>query len=384
MAAGAVLAWAPPAASRSDPPESGYGQRAEERVRRPQVTCEACLVMDDTGRVLFERHSRRRLPNASTTKMATALLVKDEASLGETVTVSGTAAGTGAGGLDLEAGQRFTVEDLLYALLLTSSNEAAVALAEHVSGSQQAFVGELNRLLGRVGAGRTHFVSAHGLDAPGHYSTALDLATIARELLRDPGLARMVQTSRTSIRGPRGLIPIENRNLLLKSYPGAIGVKTGFTAQAGDVLVAAAVRHSRRLIAVALRSVSAARDSARLLDYGFRRLRRSVLLPARGFVGALVFDPGGSTAALSSRTVRGIADPRRVTIVFRPRSRVRAPVAAGEAVGSAEVRLSGRLVEAVPAVAGRPIPTARPSWTIEALGRLLRMGHDVAARLEAW
>ena len=228
--------------------------------------------MDDTGAVLWKRAPDRRLPNASTTKIVTALAVMRRASLDERVTVSRNAADTGAGGFDLEAGAVFTVEELLRALLLTSSNDSAVALAEHVSGTERKFVALMNRLARRLGAGGTHFVTAHGLDRPGHRSTARDLALLAAELLENPVLAGMVALRRSRIGGPEGGL-LRNRNVLLKRYRGAIGVKTGYTAEAGDVLVAAAERGGRRLIAVALDAVNAASDARKLLDYGWSALR---------------------------------------------------------------------------------------------------------------
>ncbi|HZA19875.1 MAG TPA: serine hydrolase, partial [Actinomycetota bacterium] len=142
------------------------------------VTCAACVVMDDTGRVLWARAASTARPSASTTKMVTALVVVSTTEPGDVVQVSATAASVGGGGLDLSPGDVFTVRDLLHALLVTSSNEAASALAEHVSGSQEAFVDRMNRRAGSLGASGTHFVNPHGLDAPGHVSTAKDLARI--------------------------------------------------------------------------------------------------------------------------------------------------------------------------------------------------------------
>ncbi|MGH2820092.1 MAG: D-alanyl-D-alanine carboxypeptidase family protein, partial [Actinomycetota bacterium] len=251
------------------------GVASPRELARPAVSCEACLVVDDRGRVLWSRHPRRRLPNASTTKMATALVVLRDADPSEVVTVSGAAAATGGGGLDLEPGETYTVEALLEAMLLTSSNDAAVALAEHVTGSAGAFVEDMNVLAGRLGARDTHFVTPHGLDVAGHHSSAADLALIARRLLADDLLAEIVATAGTSIEGPRGLIPLENRNPLLEGYGGALGVKTGYTALAGNVLVAAARRGGRTVTTVAMDSIDAAEDSRALLDHGFARLRRT-------------------------------------------------------------------------------------------------------------
>jgi D-alanyl-D-alanine carboxypeptidase (penicillin-binding protein 5/6) len=252
---------------------------------QPEVTCAACILVDDTGRVLFARAPDAERPNASTTKMVTALVTVARAGPDEVVGVSSRAASTGGGGLDLQAGDRYTVEALLYALLLSSSNDSAVALAEHVAGSEDAFVAAMNDFAQGLGARHTHFVNAHGLDTPGHYSSARDLARIAVALLRRPLLAEIVGASAAVIRAPAGSVEVENRNVLLESYTGAIGVKTGYTAGAGDTLVAAARRHHRLLVAVAMGSVSAAGDAAALLDYGWRRLARTLLIRASAPLG---------------------------------------------------------------------------------------------------
>ena len=341
-----------------------------------EVTCAACLVEDDHGNVLWARAATTRRANASTTKMATALIVARRTRPDEVVTVSPEAASTGGGGLDLHAGERFSVRDLLYALLLTSSNDAAVALAEHVSGTEKAFVARMNALAAATGARDTHFVNAHGLDHPGHFSTARDLALFADRLLAVPSLAAIVGTAQATIDGPAGGLLIENRNPLLESYRGAIGVKTGFTDDAGDVLVAAARRAGRRLIAVAMGSTNAAADARRLLDYGFRTLRRTLLLQRGAPVGSLVFDPAGSAAVRAANSVRGMTDPTAIRRTFDAESHVGLPLAAGDVVGVVELWTKRHAVARVPAVVAEPPPEPAQSQRdlLEYLGVALRWG----------
>lgn len=322
---------------------------------RPAVGCAACLVTTETD-VLWGREVDSRRPNASTTKMVTALVVVAAADLDELVRTSPHAAATGGGGFDLRPGDTFSVEDLLDALLLSSSNDAAVALAEHVAGSEEAFVARMNRVARALGARNSHFVTPHGLDVPGHYSTARDLARIALAVLRRPTLAAIVGSSSAVISGSSGVHELVNTNPLLETYEGAIGVKTGYTAGAGDVLVAAAVRGGRRLVAVAMGSSDAAADARALLDYGFAVLGRGVLVSEGRVLGALVFDPSGATAVVSGRTVRGIPDPDRVEVTFEP-GPVTPPLAAGETVGTMIVTLpDGRVVARGPAVAEDELP----------------------------
>jgi serine-type D-Ala-D-Ala carboxypeptidase (penicillin-binding protein 5/6) len=301
--------------------------------------------------------------------MVTSLVVVARADLDADVRVSAGAAAIGFGGLDLDTGDVFTVEELLYALLMTSSNEAAVALAEHVGGSEVSFVAGMNSLATRLGADDTHFVNPHGLDEPGHQSTAADLAVIAAEVLDHPLLARIVRTRQISIGGHERLA---NRNPLLETYRGAIGVKTGYTAAAGNVLVAAAARGGRTVVTVALGSQDAAEDSQRLLDYGFRRLRRTVLVGEGTTLGTLVFDPSGATGVVPSRAIRGLAAPAEVDTAFVPDADVKPPVASGQPIGTVIVSASGRTVATVDALATSSVNPSEPSFIARLLVLLLR------------
>ncbi len=308
---------------------------------KPNLTCTACLLLNEDGAVLFAKKVDVPLPNASTTKMVTALLVREMLPLDEEITVSPTAAAVGEGGQDLAPGDRFSTEELLYALLLTSSNDAAVALAEAASGSEEAFVEEMNDYAGDIGADDTYFVTAHGLDRPGHEASAADLALIARVLLADPLLARIVGTASATIEGTAGGLTLENRNLLLNSYPGAVGVKTGFTNNAGNVLVSAADRRGVRLIAVVMHSEDSFVDSRALLDHGWKILRRTVLVAEGSPVGAAIYDPSGGVAIEIDETVTGVGNPDEVQLLFSPGE--------VEGTGLVDVVVAGHVVATVPA-----------------------------------
>ena len=345
----------------------------------PEVTCESCIVVDDHLRVLFRRRADDRRANASTTKMVTALVVLGAARPSEEVRISPTAAAVGRGGLDLHAGDRFSVKELLYALLMSSSNDSAVALAEHVSASEAAFVERMNSLASSIGARDSRFVTAHGLDTSGHYSTATDLAAIGAALLERPLLARIVATPKKVVVGARGPQVVENRNLLLETYKGAIGIKTGFTALAGNVLVAAARRHHRTVVAVAMGSVDAAADAAELLDYGFARLKQTLLLDAGDVIGALVWPSGQATTVVAGAPVRGLADESQMVISLEPAASP--SVTAGDPVGTIVVRRGGRTLAQVEALAADTAGKEAPSWAVNTLTAVVRIAAGVAGRL---
>lgn len=344
----------------------------------PAVDCRACLLVDDLNQELFARAPDRRLPNASTTKMLTALVTVERVpSLDDEVTVSPRAAATPEGKLSLQAGERLSVRELLAALLLNSSNDAAVALAEHVAGSESAFVNALNERAAQLGAVRTHFVTPHGLDRPGHVSTARDLAIMAQALLADEVLASIVAAPRATITSSARRIELTNTNELIAAYPGATGVKTGFTLDAGNVLVASAKRHGRTLLAVVMGSDDHFADSIALLDHGFERLSRGILLADMTTFTDLVLDPGGSTGTAAASAVRGINHPDRVTVEFFPEPDLTAPIEVGDRVGTAVVYdLGGREVGRSRVLATTSVPGHRPGWLEGTLSSVI----SVAAR----
>jgi serine-type D-Ala-D-Ala carboxypeptidase (penicillin-binding protein 5/6) len=275
-----------------------WGSPARAAPEPPDVACTACAVTDSRGSILWGREVGESLPNASTTKIVTALVVVESAAMAERVRVSEEAAATSYGYLALQAGDVLPVEDLLHGLLMASSNDAAVALAEHVSGSQEAFVDRMNETAEDLGATGTHFETPHGLDSPGHVSTASDLALFAAVLLRDTRLARIVATTDYTLSDGT---TISNSNPLLESYKGANGVKTGMTAAAGEVLVASAQRSGPTVIAVALGSPDASADATRLLDFGFELARRMAPVPvARRFVRSLMESAGAFAERVSA------------------------------------------------------------------------------------
>ncbi len=250
----------------------------------PQLTAESWIVVDvDSDVVLASHNPNEERPMASVTKLMTALVVRDHASLDERVRISASAAGIGESEIGLVEGEVWSVEDLLTGMLVRSGNDAAVALAEHVGGTIDGFAELMNAKAAELGLQHSHFTNPHGLDSTGHYSSAADLAVIGRSVLADPVLAQMVRTRFVKFKSsPSGAARIvHNTNELLGRYPGVVGMKTGYTGDAGRVLVSALERSDRTLVAVVMGSEDHFADSRELLDWAYRSrsLQDRLLVP---------------------------------------------------------------------------------------------------------
>ena len=351
----------------------------------PSIDAGSAVLADlDSGRVLFASDPDERRPIASVTKVMTALVVLERADPDDVVTVSEEAAGprvAGISGLGLQVGERIRVRELLYALLLQSANDAAEALAEHVSGSVEAFVDLMNTRGVGLGLTRTRFDSPNGLDDEG-YSTARDLVRLTRAAYEVPGFADLVATRFHTVHSPTaGPRIVQNRNALLWLYPGAIGVKTGFTTPAGFCLVAAAERDGERLVAVVLGEPGEPfSDAATLLNHGFAAFERRTLLERGAPLGTVevagrdvAVSAGGSVAALVA-----IGAGVERTIVLE--DRVAYPPRLGEVIGGVRLSAAGRRVGLVPLVVSGVPPPPPPdagSWWGRALGAVAEAADAV-------
>lgn len=238
------------------------------------VSAASYLVIDaGSGAVLAARDPDRQLPVASLQKMISAIVVMERAKLTDVVKISRAASRAQADRIIWPEGKIFTVEELLYGLIVESSNGAAVALAEHVSGSSTAFAGLMNAKAVQLGASRSHFVNASGLDASGQFSTARDMVLVTQAFLADETLSKMARTFTHDIPWPNGTVTtLHTINRFLLRYPGALGVKTGYTSVAGNCIAAAARRNGRTLLAVVVRATSATDDATALMNATFERL----------------------------------------------------------------------------------------------------------------
>ena len=231
----------------------------------------AILMCAETGEVLYEKNGNEPLGMASTTKLMTALVVTEHTSPQRVVYVPSAGVGIEGSSVYLSEGECLTVEELLYALLLSSANDAAVTLALTVSPTVEDFCALMNEKAESLGLTKTHFVNPHGLHHEEHYTTARELGIIASAVLEVPLLRRIVATKKATIShdGKADQRLLVNHNRLLSSYPGAIGMKTGFTKKTGRTLVSAAERDDLTLIAVTLNAPDDWKDHKALLDYGF-------------------------------------------------------------------------------------------------------------------
>ncbi len=246
----------------------------------PSVSAQsAVLMLAQTGDRVYEKEADIRLPMASTTKIMTALVALDLADPDQVITVAPEAVGTEGSSIYLTEGEALTLEQLLYALLLESANDAAVAIACGVSGSVEKFAAEMNKKAAALGLKNTHFVNPHGLDHEEHYTTAYELAVITRHALQNPLFKTIVSTRKTTIphESPDSARLLVNHNKMLRLYEGCIGVKTGFTKRSGRCLVSAAERDGVTLISVTINAPDDWDDHADLLDYGFSKYRSVIL-----------------------------------------------------------------------------------------------------------
>ena len=279
--AGSVLAAGPPAVATGPPTVAAAapGVAGSGVVGPPRVKARAAVLADEsTGQVLFERNATAARAMASTTKVMTALLTLERLDERRVVVIGAGPPRVGEESLRLHKGERLTVRQLLLGLLVKSANDAGVALAEAVDGSEAAFVRRMNRKAAALRLAATHYVTPYGLDRPGHQTSARDLGRLWEAAMRRADFRTLVATRAARIPGgPLSLRRFVTTNQLLGSYRWTVGGKTGFTNRAGRCLVASASRGGRRLVAVALGSPDAFADVQALFEYGFSKFVRARL-----------------------------------------------------------------------------------------------------------
>lgn len=314
----------------------------------------AALLDGDSGQVLWEKNAREKSLIASTTKIMTALVVLEQADLKAEVEIPPEAVGVEGSSMYLKAGERLRVEDLLYGLMLSSGNDAAVALSMFVSGSPEDFAEEMNRKAEALGLQNTHFANPNGLDHEGNYATAESLGRLAAAAMRNPDFRTIVSAKSYSCAGHS----MTNHNKLLWQYQGAVGVKTGFTRRAGRILVGCAEKNGRRLISVTINAPSDWEDHRQMLDYGFSQYVPRTLVTAGETVGQMPVISGlAESVPLAAQEQLDYdmlpaetAEYRLLTNPF-----VYAPVKAGTPMGTLQVYVGEKLVGQTAVVAGNSV-----------------------------
>ncbi len=319
------------------------------------LSAEASVLMDGyTGEVLLSTNADKRLPMASTTKIMTALIALERGNIDEEFAIPAEAVGVEGSSVYLVEGERLTMKELVYALMLESANDAATAIAIIIAGSVPAFAELMNRRAEELGLDSTHFTNPHGLDNPEHYTTARDLAKLACFALKNEDFRTVVSTRKRNIsfKNGEGIRLLVNHNRMLRNYDGSIGVKTGYTKKCGRCLVSAAERDGMRLVAVTLNAPDDWRDHTAMLDWGFKSYVRLDLTGKGTFKVSLPVCGGSQDSLTCSNSL-----PLEVTLpaghgdisctVEASRFLI-APVEAGAQVGRLIYRCDGEVIATSP------------------------------------
>ncbi|MBQ6687203.1 MAG: D-alanyl-D-alanine carboxypeptidase [Bacilli bacterium] len=312
----------------------------------------AILIEQTTGKILFEKNSNEKLAPASMTKVMSMLLIMEavddeKINMQEEVTISENASSMGGSQVFLEAGEIYTVEELLKGIAIASGNDAVVAMAEKVAGSTEAFVKMMNNRAKELGLLNTNFVNPHGLDEENHYTTAHDMAIIAQELLKYSKILEFTSIYEYYMPKPDGSTTwLVNTNRLVRFYDGVDGLKTGFTSGAGYCLTATAQKKDLRLISVVMGVETADKrssDTVNLLDYGFNTYKLKVILNKKQELGKVRILNGkqeyGTVVLLNDATELLKVTDKESNYTFNTllNKKIKAPVKNGDIIGTVEI-----------------------------------------------
>lgn len=315
----------------------------------------AILMEKSTGNILYESNPDERLPIASVTKVMTMLLIMEavdsgKISLDDMVTVSENAMSYGGSTMFLETGEQLTVNDMLKGIAVASANDGCVAMAEHLAGSESAFVDMMNEKAKELGMENTHFMNTNGLDEDDHYSSARDVAIMSRELMKHETIFNYTSIWMDTLRG--GKFQLANTNKLIRFYDGANGLKTGSTSKALCCLSAAAKRNDMQLIAVVLGAPTSAERFASaksLLDYGFANYEVNTQITAGDEVQKIAVEKGvdkevGVVAGDSCSTLVKKGQEDNITKEIKIDETITAPIEAGQKIGTMTISRDGEVI----------------------------------------
>jgi serine-type D-Ala-D-Ala carboxypeptidase (penicillin-binding protein 5/6) len=321
------------------------------------------LVDGRTGEVLLSHAGNERRLIASTTKLMTAYVAMKDLPLGKIVEAQPYEYEYGESVMGLQAGEKVSVHDLLYGLIMLSAGDAAHTLAVDAAGTQKKFIGQMNRYAAALGLTNTHYANPVGLDEKGNYSSALDLATLTEELQKDPAFAKIADAREATLRSFSPPRHIKSINELLEMAPWVTGVKTGHTWKAGYVLVGSGSRHGIRLIAVA---IDAPTDETRfsdcleLLEWGFRQYHRRKAIKAGEELAtpAIRYSGGELPLKVGHSLTVAMREGQGVEVEVDAPAKVTGPISRGAKLGSATISVDGLRAGTVPLLASRRVPAA--------------------------
>ncbi len=312
----------------------------------------AILIEQSTGKVLFEKNPHEKLAPASMTKVMSMLLIMEaidsgKINIADKVTITENASSMGGSQVFLEAGEEYSVEELLKGIAIASGNDAVVAMSEKVAGSTEEFVKMMNNKAMELGLTNTNFVNPHGLDEENHYTTAHDMAIMAKELLNHPKILEFTSIYEYYMPKPDGSTTwLVNTNRLVRFYDGVDGLKTGFTSGAGYCLTATAKKSNLRLISVVMgveTSDKRSSDTVNLLDYGFNTYKLKVILTKEQELGKVRIENGkeeSATVVLKSdatELLKVTDEESEYTFNVKLNKKIKAPVKYGDVIGTVEI-----------------------------------------------
>lgn len=348
-------------------------------------SAQAAILMDrDSGRIIYAKNADQELKIASLTKIMTALVALEQSKLDDIVTVGPDAVGVEGSSIYLKQGEKIPMIHLLYGLMLRSGNDAAIAIAEHVGGSKEGFVYLMNQKANFLGLNHTHFMNPHGLDQAGHYSSAKDLAILTSYALKNPTFREIVKTEVKTIDWPNLAWDQKfyNKNKLLRLYPWADGVKTGFTKQAKRTLVTSATKNGQQLVAVTLNDGNDWQDAIDMYNYGFAHFHKQMVVK-KGQLLALMGKQNNKGKALYMMAAKSFVYPmtkeeknqiKLQTVQSTPTGSIQTD---NQAIGTVKFYLGDQLIGSVPIISKY---STRPTY-LESMKQVMKQViEEVVAR----
>lgn len=332
----------------------------------------AILYEPVTKTVIFEKNSQAKLPMASTTKIITAITAIENGDFNEVVTTSKKAADVEGSSIWLAEGEKQTLENLLYGLMLSSGNDAAIAIAEHICGYDK-FVEKMNELAKKAGATSTSLKNPSGLDEEGHYTCALDMAKISAYAMKNHMFRKIVSTKEKVIpwEGHQWGRTLKNHNKMLRLYEGAEGIKTGFTKKDGRCLVTSATKNGIRLICVTLNAPDDWNDHKKMLDMGFSLYKGEKITLENKTAEVNRGEETTITIMPEKDVVLPVKDGDNISVKYNVMTKINAPVLSGENKGFAEIYINGVLMETVNYIATHFVKEVKTMTLKENLAKIL-------------